>query len=334
MSVKIEGQYPVIERRRTGLFSLDVAVGNKLTGELGLAQRTITEIYGHPNVGKSTLTYYLSGKMAQPDKKIAICDLEMLDREYLARTLELTGYDGTVKIMDSTDEKGKPLSHEDMLMEMASTLYGEETGVAVLDSIGSIQPIAEASGDFGEAFMGKRAKLVAQVCRSLQTALRNKDHPSAAFIINHVYDILGGRGHTTAGGKVLTSLSAQRIMLWTAETLRADDNDPNSVLGFYVNGQTEKLRYGPRGGTFGFYIVPNYGVHQGASAMFDCFEYGIAERGTHVKIGGKSLGFLKKDLLTYAATGKQRKFDPFVEALQEYESDKFKSQVGTNAAQD
>jgi len=46
---------------------------------------------------------------------------------------------------------------------------------------------------------------------------------------------------------------------------------------------------------------------------------GLAERGTTVKIDGKSLGYLKKDLLSYAAEGKQRKFDPFIEALQEYE---------------
>lgn len=319
MPVNIEGNYPVIERKRTGLFSLDVAIGNVLMGEFGLALRTLTEVYGHPNVGKSTLTYFLSGIMAQPDKKISVCDLEMLDRDYLARTLELSGYSGTVKIMDSTDEKGKPITHEDMLTEMATSLYDESVGVAVLDSVGSIQPLAEATGDFGEAFMGKRAKLVAQVCRSVQTALRNKEHPSVAFIINHVYDILGGRGHTTAGGKVLTATAAQRLMLWTGETIRESDDDPNTTMGFYVNGQVEKLRYGSRNKTFGFYIVPDFGVHIGASAMFDCFEYGLAKRDTHVKIDGKSLGFLKKDLLKYAMTGKQRKFDPFVEALEKFD---------------
>ena len=49
------------------------------------------------------------------------------------------------------------------------------------------------------------------------------------------------------------------------------------------------------------------------------FNLGLAERGATVKIEGKSLGYLKKDLLAYAYEGKQRKFDPFKEELQKYE---------------
>jgi len=53
--------------------------------------------------------------------------------------------------------------------------------------------------------------------------------------------------------------------------------------------------------------------------MFDCFELGLAERGTVVKMDGKTFGYLKKDLLAYAYEGKHRKFDPFIEKLQEHE---------------
>lgn len=315
MPVEVIGNYKSISRQRSGLFSLDLALANR--GDLGVPMRTIMEVYGYSNVGKSTLSYYLGGVLTGKGN-YTICDVENADREYIRRTAEHSGMDGVVKLTDSFDDKGKPISHEDMLMDMANDLYSEKVGAVVLDSVGMIQPIAEASGEFGEAFMGKRAKLIAQMSRSLVNSLRNKTRPSIAIIINHVHSVMGGRGHTTAGGETLRYATAMRMMLWPTETLTISDDDP-TPLGFLVGGKVEKLRYGGRGRGFQFYIVPDYGVHVGASAMFDCFNLGIAERSTTVKLDGKSLGYLKKDLLTYAADGKQRKFDPFIEALAEYE---------------
>jgi RecA/RadA recombinase len=319
MSVNIIGTYPTIPRKRTGLFSFDRAVGHK--GEFGLPLRTVVELYGYPNVGKSSLSYFLSGRIAETGR-IEICDLEMLDRDYLQAAIGHSGFSGDVRIMDITDKDGKPITHEKMMMAMVGGLYDEGSGSAILDSVGAIQPIAESEGDFGEAFMGKRAKLVAQVSRALSSTLRTKTRPSAAFVINHVHSIIGGRGHSTAGGETLKYIAAVRIMLTPVATWRLKDDDPTSpLLGFQVKGQIEKLRYGGRGEAFSFFIVPGYGVHQGVSAMFDCFTYKLAEQGSTVKLDGKSLGYIRKDLLTYAAKGKERKFDPFVEKLQEYEKD-------------
>lgn len=312
--VVITGNYPTLVRARTGLASLDLALRTR--GDIGLPLRTITEIYGHPNVGKSTLAYYLAGKVAETGV-VPICDLEMLDREYLSVTFSNAGFKGEVRIMDSTNDKGKPIDHESMLMAWSAALYDEEAGAAVLDSIGGIQPLAEASGDFGEAFMGKRAKLVAQVARALTSNLRNKNRPSAAFVVNHVHGILGGRGHASAGGETLKYHAATRIMLWTEKVWTVSDDDP-TPLGFQVRGTLEKFRYGPRGRKFQFYIVPDYGVHVGVSALMDCLELGLAESKTTVKLDGKSLGYIKKDFLAYALEGKTRKFEPFLEALENY----------------
>lgn len=314
-NVNIIGNYPIIPRVSTGILSLDLALRNKAT--LGLPLRTIVEIYGHPNVGKSSLSYYLAGVVCRSGV-VPICDLEMLDREYLASAFQHSGFSGDIHIMDSTDDKGKVIPHENMLMKWAELLYSNElAGSAVLDSIGAIQPLAEAEGDFGEAFMGKRAKLVAQVSRALSSALRNKERPAAAFIVNHVHGIMGGRGHASAGGETLKYMAAVRMMLWTKKVWTVSDDDP-TVLGFQVEGQIEKLRYGGRGKKFQFYIVPDYGVHQGVSALMDCIELGIAESKTTVKLDGKSLGYIKKDFLSYAADGKHRKFEPFIEAAQKY----------------
>jgi hypothetical protein len=226
--------------------------------------------------------------------------------------------EGDVHLIDAIDEKGNFIPHETMLGELTLKFGEDKVGAAVVDSVGAIQPIAEAEGDFGEAFMGKRAKLVAQVSRSLTNLVRNKTRPSIAIVVNHVHGIMGGKGHTTAGGDTLKYLSAIRMMIWPGQTYTVSEED-TKPLGFYVSGKIEKLRYGGRGREFSYYIVPQYGVHEGATALMDCLNLGLAESKSVVKMGDKSFGYLKKDLLTYAYEGKQRKFEPFVEALAEYE---------------
>jgi RecA/RadA recombinase len=314
MSVEITGNYPAILRKESGLFSLDLALSSR--GELGIPMRSIMELYGYTNVGKSTLSYYLAGHLTEKGT-VVDCDLENADRKYYQRALVNSGLSGIGHLIDSVDDKKKPIPHEVMLGDMATRFVDEETGACILDSIGAVQPLAEKEGDFGEAFMGKRAKLVAQVSRNLVNSLRNKSRPSVAFIINHVHSVIGGRGHITAGGDTLKYLAAIRIMMWTEEPFADDEEHP---IGFLVRGKVEKLRYGGRGREFTFYIVPDYGVHAGASAMFDCFNLELAERGTTVKIGKKSLGYIKKEFLEYAAEGKQRKFAPFQEELEKYKA--------------
>jgi RecA/RadA recombinase len=312
-NIQVIGSYPFIARKRTGLFSLDMALSGR--GVLGAPMRSIYELYGYPNSGKSTLSYYLAGVLAnQPE--VAICDLELADMEYIHSAVGMSGFSGIVRLMDLQDEKKRAATHEQAMAQMVECLAGD-AGSSILDSVGAIQPIAEAAGDFGEAFVGKRAKLVAQVARALSGALRLKDEEAVAFVINHTHQIIGGRGHTTAGGETLKYMAGVRIMIWTEEVIK--DSKEENALGFVVGGQVEKLRFGGRGRSFNYYIVPGLGVHPGASAMFDCFALGLAKRDSVVKLDGKSMGYLKKDLLEYAMTGKSRKFEPFVEALAQYE---------------
>jgi RecA/RadA recombinase len=312
----IIGTYPILQRQRTGLFSLDKALSGG--GELGAPMRTVYEIYGYQGSGKSTLCYYLLGKLNN-QKDAAICDLENLDMKYLESAIGMSGYEDDVHVIDVVNEKKKVRSHEDMLMEMVQRL-SEGSGAVLLDSVGAIQPLAEAAGDFGEAFMGKRAKLVAQVSRALANNLRNVDHTANAYVINHVHQIIGGRGHTTAGGETLKYMAGVRMMIWAGETFWDDTQNPTRIIGYVAKGKTEKMRFGGKGREFQYYIVPGVGVHPGATALFDCVELGLVERGTTLKMNGKSLGYLKKDFLDHANGSKSRRFDVFFEVLQEYEA--------------
>jgi len=75
--VNVLGNYSSITRKRSGLFSLDMALGSR--GEFGVPMRTIIELYGYSNTGKSTLSYYLAGALTGKGN-VAICDLENADR--------------------------------------------------------------------------------------------------------------------------------------------------------------------------------------------------------------------------------------------------------------
>lgn len=345
--VTISGRYPTLSRIKTGLFSLDYALSHK--GNLGVPLRVIMELYGYTNVGKSTLAYFIAGKIAsEMGGSITDADLEMNDVDYIPYAVAAAGYKGNVRMVDVTDEKGKIKTHEDILMIMAKDLLKEDVSAVIWDSIGATQSMAQQvvltdpKATFGEAFMGKRAKLVGDVASALRTALISKETPSIAIGINHVHQVIGGRGHITPGGERLKYLAGTRIMMWSAEAFYENDDDPTSpALGFRVSGQIEKLRFGGRGRKFQFYIVPGYGVHAGVSAMFDAFDltarlnvakkkgklsasaapYMNAERGARVKLEGKNLGFLKKDLLQYAAEGKRRKFYGFEELISHFTSD-------------
>ena len=348
--VTVTGRYPTLTRVKTGLFSLDYALSKD--GNLGIPLRVISELYGYTNVGKSTLAYYIAGKVAsEMGGSITDADLEMNDVAYIPYAVGMGGYKGKVRMIDITDDKGRIMTHEDILMVMAKDLYKESVAAVIWDSVGATQSMAQQAvltdpkATFGEAFMGKRAKLVGDVVSALRTGLISKELPSIAIAINHVHQVIGGRGHITPGGERLKYLAGVRIMMWSAEAFYQDDDDPTSpALGFRVSGQVEKLRFGGRGRKFQFYIVPGFGVHSGVTAMFDAFDltaklkkakidvpYMSAERGARVKLDGKNLGFLKRDLLEYAAEGKRRKFYPFEEIMAHFSSDIEKGLIAEEA---
>jgi len=314
-NVNVTGDYPKIARKSTGIFSLDLALSGR--GELGIPIRSFTEIYGKPGSGKSTLAYYLMGALADPGDRVVIGDIEMLDREYLNYAFGSAGFEGEVNIISTTEKKKKEdiaRTHEAILTETADKMEDENTPSVMFDSIGAVQPLAEKAGDFGEAFMGRRAKMVAQFCRRMISVLRDKKRPSTFFAINHVHSVMGGRGHSTPGGQMLEHASAQRLQLWPKETFV--DSKTDDILGFLVQGKTVKHRYGAKGKLFQFYIVPGMGVHHGATAMFDCLEMGYAQTTGKIDMDDQKYDY-RVEFLRYAATGKQLRFAPFVDKLNE-----------------
>ena len=311
MPVKVEGDYPQVERSLTGIFSIDRALGDPYKKKWGMPLRCLYEIYGHTHTGKSTLSYYLAGRV-DGKNDIYLADLEGLDRDYLKTAVGASGFDGTVYIIPYNDAKGKLRSHEEVITEMVDSVWEETVSSGILDAIGAVQPRGEVAGDIGEAFIGLRARAMAQVSRRAAANLRTGASPSAVFFINHQHPIIGGRGHTTPGGVVKGYMSGARIQTWVKERITSSEGE---LLGILCEGKVRKLRFGGAHRVFQFVIIPGQGISPGLSAMFDCIELGLAERKSTIKIGKKSMGRIGR-LMEAGREGREIAFAPFYEQLE------------------
>ena len=307
-----EGDYPYLERKLTGLWSFDRALGNPETKEWGLPLRSIIQLYGHKHIGKSTLSYYLAG-CVDPKGVITLVDIEGFDRKYIIQAASSSGFAGTIRQVADRGDKGKPRFHAQMIQDLALSIDEDEVSATVFDSVSAYQSQSEKEGKIGEANMGKRAKEVAQFSRLTAGALRYADKPKVALVVNHAYQIVGGRGHTTAGGEVLSNLSAAMIYMWRMQDGKlSDDRDD-----FIAKGVVEKLRFGGKGRKFRVAYIAGRGVHKGLTAMFDCIALELAERGTTVKLNGESQGRIGT-LIKAAQEGDNKAFVPFEKALAAY----------------
>ena len=288
--MKIEGNQTVLKRIPTDLFSLDYALSSR--SKLGIPVPGIIEIYGQTHVGKSTLAYHLASQL-DPTGRVVLCDFEGIDIDYVQRVFEHGKFDGTLKIVDAVNDKGKVRSHEDMLNDLTDEFYNDEVSVGIVDSIGAITPIFEVESDIEEGFGAKRAIIVSRFVRRISIPIRGCEKPKTLFVINHSHAVMGGGyGHQSSGGVALQHAKTVSLYLRpkTADNIKTTDE----VLAYVVEGQVEKLRYGGKGSKFQFVTIPGYGVRPHLSAVMDCVAFGKAERSTTVKIEDKSYGFISK----------------------------------------
>lgn len=317
IGVTIEsGDYPEIPRFSTGILSMDVALGKG--SQLGAPYRTLYELYGNTHVGKSTLAYYLAGRAADfmNHHRIAVCDIELLDMEYMKSCVEQSGFNGVVKILDGADAKKKVRDHEDMLMELVEKVRVPDYSAGIFDSVGAYMPTAEFNADFEEAVMGVRAKAMAKFSRRSVNMLSNKEQPAILIIVNHVQAVIGGRGHTTPGGDTMKFLGGGRIYLWQKEVIKSDDE----ILGYLIEGSVEKLRFGGKGRKFHVINLAGVGISRDLSCLFDCIELGLVRRENTIRIGDKSCGYISS-FFQAVHNGNKEKFEPFYELLADYSTE-------------
>ena len=319
-----EGQVPTVFRLRTGLWSIDQALRNI---EPGLPLRTIVELYGNPGTGKSSLAYFLAGRIKETGK-VGIMDTEgALDPGYLKVAFGRAGFKGIIKVVDYSKLKKKEKvqrPHEEMAQELADYLLDPDFNAIIIDSLGMWRPVAEVEGDVGDAIMGRRAKAIAQFARRCASHLIIIDEPKVVFIVNHRLAGMSTRGHYTPGGQTKTYACNARLFMY-----RYDNEFQDGC--FQAEVKVEKLRWG---GTHKekkaqVFIAPGIGVMPGMTAVLDCCRLGLATRGATVKYKATKSG---EDVWNSAGrigtlidaerAGDMKKFTPFLKLLKEDRDDK------------
>jgi len=318
MKVIVETNKSKVLRKETGLFSLDMAFADLTKGQLGLPLNSFHEFYGAEHIGKSTLVYYLAGKLSDKGR-IVLCDFEGLDIDYVPMVMELAGFADTLRVVDAADEKGKLRSHEKMLTEMTHILATDEKAhCGIVDSVGAIFPTFQKESDVGEGMGAKRAVIVSDFMRAAIDSIETKnvlyDTPVTYFAANHAHSIVsGGYGHQSSGGQVLKHLSATRTFMYNSarDAIKRGDE----VLAYVAHGKVEKLRYGGKGREFDVVIVPGHGVRPNLTAVIDCVNEGLAQRSSYVKIGDDSIERITT-LVDEDLAGNDKIFEPFHELLE------------------
>ena len=313
--------YPNAEYAPTGLLSLDMALGRGDQSRLGLPLRATYEVYAKNYVGKSTLVNFMAASI-HPSRTIWIAPFEPIDRDFLEYTTAAAGFTGTVRTADIKDKKGRNRSHEDMLEDLAEALLDEETQAVVIDSVTAAMPTMEAlATDFTSAFMGRRAQMMAKFVRRAPYNMHNAVTPKAVFLVNHDRSMIGGMvgGRTTSGGEAIKDLANVRMHLWTKRVIKKGDD----ITGFVIEGQVEKLKFGPKGRKFRVFLLPGYGISREMSAIFDLIDLGVAtSTPATIKIGDKGIGPLNQVIAkAYKPDHNPACFGPVMDALEEYKEE-------------
>lgn len=291
------------ERLITGLWTLDHAFYDQEKREYGFPLGVGVEVYGAEGIGKSTFVYSLAGIIAAALKgNIVLADLETFSPTFLKAVLTSVGMtDGKVHLINEKTQA----DHESVLEELLSLMKEKDNVVGILDSVGAVIPLSEMEGEFGEANMGKRAKLMAQYSRRATQFIKFYQ-PMTLFMTNHMHSAFSGYGVTTPGGIVKNYLNTIRIHVRRKETF--DDGS------YVLEGKVKKNRWGVEDRHFFVTILSGHGIHFGLSAMVDGMMIGKVKRGRTVKIGGESYGYLK-DTFKKAREGDEEFFQPFFDAL-------------------
>jgi len=194
-------------------------------------------------------------------------------------------------------------------------LQEETSAIGILDSVAAISPVAEQKGDLGEANMGRRAFLMAQLNRRLIKISREAEEPKSIFMINHEYPKVGGMGKTSPGGQVKEFLCSMTVSVKRVWRKGGYDTFPDG--SYVIHGKVNKNRWGIVGREFYLFVLSGKGIHKGLTAMYDALQLSLVQRGKVIKINDQSFGYLR-DVINQAQMGNEEFFTPFYEALENY----------------
>lgn len=204
---------PQCEVISTGSLKIDIA-----TGIGGIPKGRITEISGAESSGKTTLALQCVGRAQRDGKPILYADMEhALDLNYAVNL--------GVDVSEDKFIICQPDTAEECLGIVDDALVSGVFGAVVIDSIEAMPTKAELDGEYGDAFMGVKARLMSAALRKLVKVIANSNVP--LICINQIRSTMGGMpgmgpSNTTGGGRALKFYAALRLEVARIATDKAD----------------------------------------------------------------------------------------------------------------
>lgn len=214
----------------TGSIGLD-----NVTGVGGIPRGRITEIYGPESSGKSTLALGVVVQAQKMGLTVAYIDAEhAVDLEYAA----------SIGVDTDTLLFSQPDSGEEGLVTARKLAASRVVGLIVVDSVPSLVPQAEITGEIGDAHIALLARLMSQGLRVLVPVLHSTN--TACVFINQLREKPGvtfGPSETQPGGRALKFYASLRLEIKKFRTLTPRSGaDP---VGTTVKVKAVKNKVGP-----------------------------------------------------------------------------------------
>jgi recombination protein RecA len=227
----------------TGGLATDALLNGK-----GIACGRITEMYGPPHIGKSTILDMLFHQVQLMGGVGILCDTESArDSNYTVKGL---GVDpAKLHMLEFKDPNA--IHIESVFNKFVDTVdfwrekYPDTPVVLGLDSLGNLATSAEMEKDIGERTVAAAAKAMRQVCRKLVGRLARSR--VALVVVNHQYtnvNTMGGRpaARLTYAGDALRLAATYRLEFFFRGLVKKQDG---VVLGREVGVRLDKNRFGP-----------------------------------------------------------------------------------------
>lgn len=271
-----------IETIPFGIPSLDA-----LTGRGGVPRGLITEIFGNPSSGKTSLTLEVVAQAQAKGIKCCYIDLEFALTEEIAKRAGVDT-DKLVVVRPATGEEA---------FEVIENMVEEGFGLVILDSVASISAESELEADYEQQTIGLQARLVSKAMRKLVGLLYRKN--AALVFINQIRAKMatmpGAKTTTTSGGMAIPFYASLRLEVTSIGRVK----DGDEIIGMELKVWSAKNKlYRPFLETR-FQFLFETGINKGLDLLTHLVKIGeVREVGRTYYWGEKAIG-TKTDAAKY-----------------------------------
>jgi recombination protein RecA len=256
---------------------------DKTTGVGGIPKGRMTELYGMPSSGKTTLMLHTCKNVQAAGTGVLYLDYEHAFNPDYAKLIGIDlSSDKFILVQPESFESG---------MKIAEIyIKNNLVGLVVVDSLASMVTQKEWAAEVGESGVAILAKAMSQELRRLNSMV--KDSNAAMIFINHVHEVIetgfakrsGAKRTTTPGGRALKFYASMRIELTMIENIKGkvQDDVSGSVeersVAVKIKTFVAKNKVAAPFGIGYFYIRHNYGIDDVMIAVDIAVKRGIIEQ--------------------------------------------------------